>query len=878
MGRSRLLAGLVVAAILAAGLAVASANDGETVAAAPAVMLEPGDNFVGWIEESISVENLFEAIPQIEVIYYWDAASRTWRIAAPAMPSSLWTLRSIEPGMAVLVRNGSDESVPWIPQFEPARGLIELHEGTNWVSWAGPDGWSIEQAAKGIGRSLSLVQRGIDTYDHAIPESANDWQPLARGDPLLVNVSRTINWLQPTYVMPTIEFPGGAAASVQRQVQDDLLAVLDFYADTYGVQVDSANLDILIPADFDSLVQYFETNDLDYDETSLKDLWDRAAGWAGRQIVVRQTLWNGTNTGRYVLSHEYFHHLQFQSSHRSSTPTWLVEGTASWVDMTHAVWDENAVHAEHIRSVESSARLGPSLRTTAYGNGTWQYPLGTLAVEQLVQASDRHAPLELYRGLVPQRVGPRNRWRSIRDWRDVLADVTGIQLDDFYLAFDAYQESLPGRTTLERQPGQSSMSGIVRRASGSPISGALVIARQVDQNVTVGWPRAALTDETGRFELVIPTDETYRLSAILREGHRGLGCRIYFADDKGRVDNIPEDIHVLATIHPLLDITVPDDHCRHVVRGRVTGPDGQPLSGFPVGLPLEPSLTLGEGDLSGSDGTFEVTVREDGTHRLMIELAEGCSVFWTGDGVTGHYKDAELIGVDSSKAAGFNIQVTEPFCTKTISGTIERPRGMTWSQVDVSASSREAGFSSWTWSEESNVAGGAEADVHFSLLVPGSGAYRLSAFVDGCLVHYTPTGVTPHTEEAADVLVLDKDVANVVFRLTDNPCPWRIEGRLVDGDGVGLPNEKIYAQTRQGMVASDWTESDGSFSVDVPIPGRYFLYTNVTSKCVAIWRPGGAMESRDRRIPEIGDGLSFIEVGDTGPVGISFVLADGVCS
>ncbi len=66
------LAPLVLVAIglaLFATVHTAEADSGETVT----TELQPGWNLAGWTEAEAGVEAIFDAIPQLEVAYAWDA-------------------------------------------------------------------------------------------------------------------------------------------------------------------------------------------------------------------------------------------------------------------------------------------------------------------------------------------------------------------------------------------------------------------------------------------------------------------------------------------------------------------------------------------------------------------------------------------------------------------------------------------------------------------------------------------------------------------------------------------------------------------------------------------------------------------------------------
>ena len=72
----------------------ALADDGEpSLPESITTTLEPGDNRIGWVAEPVSPEELFAQLPQVELVYSWDAHSMSrYEIAAPRLPSRYWTL------------------------------------------------------------------------------------------------------------------------------------------------------------------------------------------------------------------------------------------------------------------------------------------------------------------------------------------------------------------------------------------------------------------------------------------------------------------------------------------------------------------------------------------------------------------------------------------------------------------------------------------------------------------------------------------------------------------------------------------------------------------------------------------------------------------
>lgn len=119
----RLLIGLFVslAALVAAGLVVVSADsveeaDPETIS----ITLQPGDNFIGWVDESMPLDELLVQVPGIERVSAWDAIDRHEVSAVFDESGSLsGALRALEPGAAYVIRLGGHTAVEWSRPIVP---------------------------------------------------------------------------------------------------------------------------------------------------------------------------------------------------------------------------------------------------------------------------------------------------------------------------------------------------------------------------------------------------------------------------------------------------------------------------------------------------------------------------------------------------------------------------------------------------------------------------------------------------------------------------------------------------------------------------------------------------------------------------------------
>ena len=211
---------IVVAIIVAAqSAAVGSGDDssGSTHETAT-ITLQPGDNLIGWVAEPIGIEEVFAAIPEAKLIYHWDASSRAWRYTIRGVGGSLTAL---EPGMAAMIRIIGDKPALWERPLTPAKGMVTLYRGVNWVTWVGRDEWPLDQVARGIGKSLVSIRVGDVTWPAPLDSSIDDLPTLRRGDALQVTVSRDLRWLQPTGIIPDIEWVGPVPQSLRDTMTEE---------------------------------------------------------------------------------------------------------------------------------------------------------------------------------------------------------------------------------------------------------------------------------------------------------------------------------------------------------------------------------------------------------------------------------------------------------------------------------------------------------------------------------------------------------------------------------------------------------------------------------------------------------------------------------
>ncbi len=201
-GRRRAASRLIaVACVLSLALWLTQALAAGEQASPNLRVLQPGDNLIGWVGYAVSAQELFDQIPQAELIYTWDAESSRYYFAARSVQSSLQTIR---PGMGLVVRVAGDEPVEWSQPAVADGEWVALSAGPNLVAWTGPSGTPIDLAVRSIGDSFSHAlyssaqSSELVTYRAGSRQEAGTQHQLQRGDGLWVYNSSASNWLQPS--------------------------------------------------------------------------------------------------------------------------------------------------------------------------------------------------------------------------------------------------------------------------------------------------------------------------------------------------------------------------------------------------------------------------------------------------------------------------------------------------------------------------------------------------------------------------------------------------------------------------------------------------------------------------------------------------------
>lgn len=745
----------LIAVCVAGALGAASADDGEqALPESLTTTLEPGFNTIGWVAESLPVEDLFAELPQVELVYSWEAGARGYELAAPRLPQRFWTLRYLEPGRAYILRVGGREAVDWRRLVLPARGLVKLRTGLNWTAWPGPDGWRIEEVARGIGSSLQSIRLGSLIYDPSRPESGSDWPSVKRGDALEVRVSRDINWLQPTFVVPELLFTGNPTAEVRQEIERDLADVLAYSAAEFGIWADPSSLLIVIS---DSAREAFERLPDPGDESDwerFESLWQRSGGWytaALNSIQLKTNYWSklrrvGYGAGRDLLLHEYYHAMQDQMSDGGSkrAPFWLIEGPAVWLQADLRTRDRSGNPlSQLLTDNRNKAAFAPTLESTERGPNSWQYDLGLLAADFLIEELGIDALRDYLQALAPNRTGRNGVWESNLSGAGAFAHTFGRTIQDFYAEFEDQMAIWRGSEPIRPQPDHVTLRGGITYGDGVPAQGTWLRIEQVADGQPTGYERRATSDSDGGFELFVHQDADYRIEVRLADRK---GCAYWWSEGVAGGSDSAEDAEFVSVRK--------DDPCARVSATLIDS------AGTPI---VNRSVIAETGDRSLRQFTDSedraLFALRDAEQVALSAWIDGCVVYYRPGGMTPHLRDRTHVTISERGITNVVLRLQPQMCTLRISGRFLNadgsPRTDTW--VGASGSSGRGG----AWPAD---------DGSFSFLVPEAASYDLWVTVDGCAIYYAGKGAAGDKSQSRTLHLSRSDITDIEFRLPEEPA------------------------------------------------------------------------------------------------------------
>ena len=858
---------LVAVLSLAVGAAVITADEDTEHPETVTTTLHPGDNFIGWVAESLPLDELLVQVPGVVRVSGWDAVDQR-EVSATVDANRRWSgpLQALEPGAAYVIRLGGDSSVEWSRPIVPAAGLVELRTGINWAAWLGPDDWSITDVAKGIGKFLTEIRLGDYLYSPASPETADDWPTVSRGDALVVAVSRGVNWLQPTYVMPKLVLAGSNAQGARRAAERDLTDMAAYNAEEFGVQADPFSLVVIVAGDVRSLFNELERQGRPREWENLRNWWTTGSrGYHSRGnpavAVIKAQAWDHSqgrySAARYVLMEEYFHAIQYQLAGAAADwpPTWMVEGSINWIRGDLATRERTGYPlSRRLIDARNQASKGPPLEEIESGNATWQYSFGLIAADLLIERAGPPALLDFFRAFAPGRTGSSGQWESQLTWQGAFAATYEISIDEFYEEFETVMAKLRGSARRRPASNQVSLSGTVVDRDGSPQSGVRLTSYEIKNGAYATFGSAqSKSDQDGEFTLLVRKRADHRIWIRLADRD---GCRHWWTSEGDNEAQSAEDaelIEVGANDPPPLTITVDGDKCRWRISGTLAGPEGEPLAGIEVSA-------LGSGDSITArteiDGSFDLVTTSPGSHQLYADL-DGCRLYWHEESPSEDQDQVGEIEVVDQDVTDLQFTVPAGSCDRvTISGRLLDSTGRGIVGVRVYAQA-----------DGDRVHARTDGSGRFHIKLSEPGDYRLYAFVDGCLIYYRQGSATGDSAERSLITLSELDVYDLVFQLQDDMCTLRVSGTLSNAEGS--PKSGVYVLAQDGpLQGGDWPSEDGAFSFTVPAAGSYKL--NVTIDGCRIFFSGDGVSG-----PE--DSARPIRLYDSNIADIRFVLPETPC-
>ena len=763
-----LLTGLV-AALAALGLSAEVANSGEEVAPETiTATLEPGDNFIGWVSEPIGVDELFAAIPKAALIYTWDTDRRSWRSAMRDLGGSLTAL---EPGMAAMIRIDGARSVEWERPLTPAKGMVTLYRGVNWVTWVGRDEWPLDQVVRGIGTSLVSIRVGDVTHPAPLDGSLNDLPVLRRGEPLQVTVSRDLRWLQPTGMDPRIVWIGDLSQSLRDTIRDDVRHIVNYFGEKLGVETDFSDTTLLIWKGVDAAVAYQESGEQPQFHLSGEALrvyleHDAPGGGYPRfGMHYSASYWEPPcprvrdatrHCGIDQLTHEWFHYLQWQIGNQTfaDAPEWMSEGAAIWGgDMGLLLADgQQSFFQTREGYRQDAARTTVTLQGSEERNTPWQYRLGVLAVDLLVERAGFDAVVEYYRQMHHQALESDRRYAVATDWPAAFRNAFGITVEDFYEEFEAWRSELPSEgPRYDYHRGDRTLRGSLEDADGNPATGFWINAAPYIGEHKSGRIRRTHIRDDGTFSIDLVPNTTQRL--WITHGD----CALWLTDEGLAITGPEASEHRLLSTRnlPSLNLQLPVDACRvdlQVDILRLRGDDRR----IAVTLNSEDGREWISALADGAD-SHAANVSERGGYRVMVRVG-GCDLWYHPMGLVPSKQNGVLVELDDEQVA-IETRIPSEFCAREVSGRLIAGDEPFSGEFRLLASSGDVFGQTFP-----------NGDGEFVITVPDARRYTLEYEVGPCRVWYSESGATTDWQQATPITVADSDVTGIVFRVPQNPA------------------------------------------------------------------------------------------------------------
>ncbi len=706
------IAGLLVSVTLGLILTpgTAAADGEETVT----TRLQPGWNLAGWTEEEADVSAIFEAIPELEGVFRWDAFTRKYLWAFRDESRSSDTLTTLTPGMGLSLYVGGAETVEWTRPLNPKSGAATLRPGWNLVAWAGPDGTVTDEALAVLG-DVVVETQGVDG---SAPPT------LTTGGAFWLQVSALKEWWQ-LDSPPVVIFKRGLADYEKAGLQRDVDSVVGYFGRELGVGVS---------------------------ELRIRYGHDRAeCGEYASGTVFLSDICLGS------LAPEYVHALQAELARRNqrpppweSEPAWLTEGAAQYWSERYEAWRNYHSYESRLRHLAIPAArnaTAPLSRLWSYNallaqkNG---YALAHLAVDWLVNHAGEEALLNYYAQARPT------------TWTSRFKSVFGLSVSEFYEIFESYR--------VEVAPLIYRIDGTLVDSSGKPLRGISVAIHSPGGEVVVepGEPSGDVS-----FEVEVP-EGSYLLSF-----HVG-PCRIGWYGPNGRIVGSQEDAEPVKSSLRTTNLTIRLTRLCSTIQGAIRNTDDLGVGGIQLEAFPETSRRSVATALSDEEGRFSLDVRRDGSYVLFLSRGEeplGWFAGWTvmfgrlEIRLTSDRQEARPIVVDRDDidrviwATG--LQFLIPPHRIELAGTVYDPSGSPIQGIWIAAYSVDG---------QALAFGTTDTDGAFALETR-EGTYVVAVRVDSCgrRWYHSSEGTAPSRDDATTIDTAVDSTTGIEIRLRKPP-------------------------------------------------------------------------------------------------------------
>ena len=572
-------------------------------------------------------------------------------------------------------------------------------------------------------------------------------------------------------MMPKVVWIGEFSDSLQDEIRSDVEQTVDYFAESFAIETNFADTTVMVWNGIDAAVKHEAAGrQPDFNISSPEQLRVKlehdAGGWADDWgLVVAACWWDPPcplprgeyERGRDLMAHEWFHYLQFQIAARhwwTVSPEWMLEGTAIWGGDAGLRIADGVVSLADDRLWRKRLANGTSatLRSAEERNSPWQYHLGTLAIDLLIERSGVDAPIQYFRQLHPQVTKPERRWLQTPHWVEAFHNAFGLDADNFYKEFATWRAELsvnPLRTTEEPR-----LRGSVRHSDGEPATGFWINAAPYDGEHKAGRIRRNSVDEEGSFAIDLESNSVQRLW-LTRDG-----CTLWLTDD-GLTNLVPQpgDYRDLNTRRlPVLDLVLPTDACQTTVQVDILPLRGDDRT-VAILLSDEANTFWATTDRYGKRSIYPSRM---GQYELTIRIA-GCDLYYQDGRLVASSEDARPVEV-GEVPLNFEIRIPPELCKLRVSGRLIDGQDMPFHDVYVYISEASGdGTRAGVYTDE---------DGAFGFEAQRSGRYLLQFFdfESRCRGYYRASGATSDFTLSDVLTVADSDVTGIEFVVPDDPA------------------------------------------------------------------------------------------------------------